>query len=61
MAGESMSTRTIRNIFAPGVALTLFLTAGTLLAATKSQTSKQPAKPTADECLVCHSDAYPHA
>ena len=47
-----MSTRTIRNLFAPGVALTLLLTAGSLLAASK----KDPPKPTADECLACHSD-----
>jgi cytochrome b subunit of formate dehydrogenase len=53
MAGESMSTRTIRNLFAPGVALTLLLTAGALHAAAK----KDPPKPTADECLACHSDA----
>ena len=52
-----MSTRTIRNIFAPGVALTLLLSAGTLLAAGKPPTSKQPPKPTAEECLACHSDA----
>jgi cytochrome b subunit of formate dehydrogenase len=48
-----MSTRTIRRFFAPGVALTLLLAASSLLAATK----KDPAKPTADECLACHSDA----
>ena len=48
-----MSTRTIRNLFAPGVVLTLLLTASTLLAASK----KDPPKPTADECLSCHSDA----
>ncbi len=48
-----MSTRTIRNLFAPGVALTLFLAAGALHAASK----KDPPKPTADECLACHSDA----
>ena len=53
MAGESMSTRTIRNVFAPGVALTLLLAAGVLQAAPK----KDPAQPTADECLACHSDA----
>ncbi len=47
-----MSTRTIRNTFAPGVALTLLLTAATALAA-----GKHPQKPTADECLACHSDA----
>jgi len=45
--------RTIRNLFAPGVALTLFLTAGSLLAASK----KDPPKPSADECLACHGDA----
>jgi len=48
-----MSMRTIRNLFAPGVALTLFLTAGSLLAASK----KDPPKPSADECLACHGDA----
>src|SRR5579863_1467458 len=52
-----MSTRTIRNIFASGVAplglaLTLLLTSGSVHAA-----AKQPPKPTADECLACHSDA----
>lgn len=48
-----MSTRTIRNVFASGVALTLLLAAGALNAASK----KIPPKPTADECLACHSDA----
>ena len=48
-----MSTRTIRNLFAPGVALTLLLAAGALHAASK----KDPPKPTAKECLACHSDA----
>ena len=48
-----MSTRTIRNIFASGVALTLLLTAGFVHAAVQSN----PPKPTADECLACHSDA----
>ena len=52
-----MSTRTIRSIFVPGVAriglaLTLLLTTASLHAA-----AKQPPKPTADECLACHSDA----
>jgi cytochrome b subunit of formate dehydrogenase len=48
-----MSTRTIRNIFAPGIALTLLLlAAGTLRAA-----AKEPPKPTANECFACHSDA----
>ncbi len=47
-----MSTRTIRSIFAPGVALTLLLAAGTIPAAGKS-----PQKPSAEECLACHSDA----
>ena len=48
-----MSTRTIRNLFAPGLALTLFLAAVALHAASK----KDSPKPTADECLACHSDA----
>ena len=48
-----MSTRTTRNLFAPGVALTLLLAAGSLHAASK----KEPPKPTVDECLACHSDA----
>src|SRR5579885_3334525 len=48
-----MSMHTLRNLFAPGVALTLLLTASSLTAASK----KQPPKPTADECLACHSDA----
>lgn len=47
-----MSTRTIRNLVAPGVALTLLLAAGALHAAGK----KDPPKPTADECLACHGD-----
>ncbi len=47
-----MSTRTLRNIFASGVALAFLLTAVSLHAA-----GKQPQKPTADECLACHSDA----
>jgi cytochrome b subunit of formate dehydrogenase len=52
-----MSTRTIRSIFAPGVALTLLLSAGTLLAAGKPLATKPAPKPTAEECLACHSDA----
>jgi cytochrome b subunit of formate dehydrogenase len=52
-----MSTRTIRRIFAPGVALTLLLTAGSVLAAGKKSSPKQPPKPSAEECLACHSDA----
>ncbi len=47
-----MSTRTIWRFFAPGVALTLLLAASSLQAAGK----KDP-KPTADDCLACHSDA----
>ena len=47
-----MSTRTIRSLFAPGVALTLLLAANSLHAAGK----KNPPKPTVDECLACHSD-----
>ena len=45
--------RSLRNLFAPGVALTIFLTAASLSAAGK----KEPPKPTADECFACHSDA----
>ena len=48
-----MSTRTTRRFFAPGVALTLLLAAGSLHAASK----KDPQKPTVDDCLTCHSDA----
>jgi cytochrome b subunit of formate dehydrogenase len=48
-----MSTRTIRNLFAPGVALTLLLIAGSLRAAGQPQ----PKKATAEQCLACHSDA----
>jgi cytochrome b subunit of formate dehydrogenase len=48
-----MSMRTLRNLFAPGVALTLFLTAASLWAAGK----KAPPQPTADACFACHSDA----
>jgi hypothetical protein len=48
-----MSKRTIRGLFAPGVALALLLTAVSLHAAGK----KDLPKPTADECLACHSDA----
>jgi cytochrome b subunit of formate dehydrogenase/5-methylcytosine-specific restriction endonuclease McrA len=60
-----MSTRTVRNIFASGPALILFLspllilllTAGSVAAADKQPGSKEPPKPTAEECLACHSDA----
>jgi len=45
--------RSLRNLFAPGIALTIFLTAASLSAAGK----KEPPKPTADECFACHSDA----
>jgi len=48
-----MSTRTTRNLFAPGVALTFLLAAASLHAASK----KEAPKPTVDECLACHSDA----
>src|SRR5215472_9042169 len=48
-----MSTRTIRNFFASGVALTLLLAASSLHAASK----KNSPKPTVDECMACHSDA----
>jgi len=46
-----MSTRTIRDRFAPGIALTLLLTAGILRAAATA-----PQGPTTDDCLACHSD-----
>jgi cytochrome b subunit of formate dehydrogenase len=46
-----MSTRTIRNIFTLGIALTLFLSLEALAG------PKASPKPTADECLACHSDA----
>jgi cytochrome b subunit of formate dehydrogenase/5-methylcytosine-specific restriction endonuclease McrA len=45
--------RTLRSLFAPGVALTLLLAATSLQASGK----KEPPKPTADQCLTCHSDA----
>jgi len=48
-----MSMHRVRNLFAPGVALTFLLTTCFALAASK----KEPSKPTADECLACHSDA----
>jgi len=48
-----MSTRTIWNLFAPGVALTLLLAATTLAAASK----KEVPKPSIDQCLACHRDA----
>ncbi len=49
-----MSTRSTRNIFASGVALTLLLFAALPLSA---GAAKQAPKPTADDCLACHSDA----
>ena len=48
-----MSTRTIRNLFVPGATLTCFLAA----ALSAYAAAKPPQKPTADECLACHSDA----
>jgi cytochrome b subunit of formate dehydrogenase len=48
-----MSTRTIRRFSAPGVALTLLLTAGHLAAVGR----KPAAKSTADDCLTCHGDS----
>jgi len=45
--------RSLWNLFAPGVALNLFLTAASLWAAGK----KAPPKPSADACFACHSDA----
>jgi uncharacterized protein with PIN domain len=44
-----MSTRTIRNTFALGVALTLLLAVGTANAA-------QSQGPSSDDCLACHGD-----
>ena len=41
------------NFFAPGVALTLLLSASSLRAAGQPR----PQKPAAEECLACHSDA----
>lgn len=52
-----MFTRTIRSIFAPGFALTLLFTAVILHASGRPPVSKPAPKPTADECLACHSDA----
>jgi len=52
-----MSTRTTRNIFALGVALTLLFTTGLFTTGTVYAASKQPPKPTAEECLACHGDA----
>jgi cytochrome b subunit of formate dehydrogenase len=48
-----MFMRSIRRLFAPGFALALVLTAVSSQAGTK----KEPPKPTAEECLACHSDA----
>ena len=52
-----MFTRTIRSIFAPGFALTLLFAAVILHASGRPPVSKPAPKPTADECLACHSDA----
>ena len=47
-----MSTRTIRGLFAPGVALTLCLLVGRPL-----PSAAHPAQgPSTDDCLACHSD-----
>ena len=48
-----MSTRIRWRLFASGGALTVLLAASSLHAANK----KEPPKPTADECLACHSDS----
>jgi len=48
-----MSTRIRWGFFASGGALTLLLLAGSVHGASK----KEPPKPTADECLACHSDS----
>ena len=47
-----MFRRTTRSLFALGIPLTLLFTCGGASAA-----NKQPQKPTAEECLACHSDA----
>ena len=47
-----MFTRTIRKRFSVGIVLTFVLTLSSAASA-----KKEPAKPTADECLACHSDA----
>jgi len=52
-----MSTRIQRNIFAPGVALTLFFLAAPSLFAASRHAQKPSPKPSAEECLACHSDA----
>src|SRR5580704_8133143 len=52
-----MFTRTIRSIFAAGFALTLLFAAVILHASGRPPVSKPAPKPTADECLACHSDA----
>lgn len=52
-----MFARTTRSIFAPGFALTLLFTAVILHASGRPPVSKPAPKPTADECLACHSDA----
>jgi len=51
-----MSTRTIRNLFVSGVTLTCLL-AALFPIATVQAAAKPPQKPTAEECLTCHSDA----
>ncbi len=48
--------RNTRRLFAPGVALTLVLTASFAFATGKSAQKRDP-KPTAEDCLACHSDA----
>jgi cytochrome b subunit of formate dehydrogenase len=47
-----MHMRAERSIFAPGFALVLLLSA-----AASNATGKEPQKPTAEECLVCHGDS----
>jgi cytochrome b subunit of formate dehydrogenase len=51
-----MSTRTIRGLFVSGGTLT-FLLAAIFNTATVQAAAKPPQKPTAEECLACHSDA----
>ncbi len=50
--GESMFAQTIRKQVASGIALILLSTLSSY-----AGSKKDPPKPTADECMVCHSDA----
>jgi cytochrome b subunit of formate dehydrogenase len=50
--GESMFAQTIRKQVASGIALILLSTLSSY-----AGSKKEPPKPTADECMACHSDA----